>query len=116
MFGMTISWTIASLSVLGPRSKSRWLFLEKKKKPKKLILEEKSILFSYHGRQQLLNYILTVAKQYIYKTKFFADELNLNAFISILKDKFRCEKYIAFINNTFAKFLSKWGPLYNLFN
>ena len=39
-----------------------------------LILEEKSILFSYHVRQQLLNYILTVAKQYIYKTKFFADK------------------------------------------
>ena len=53
-----------------------------------MILEEKSVLFSYYGRQQLLNYILTVAKQYLYKTKFFADELNLNAFISILKDKF----------------------------
>ena len=29
MFGMTISWTNLSLSVLGPRSRSQWLFLEK---------------------------------------------------------------------------------------
>ena len=27
---MTISWTSSSLSVLGPRSRSQWLFLEKK--------------------------------------------------------------------------------------
>ena len=26
---MTISWTRSSLSVLGPRSRSQWLFLEK---------------------------------------------------------------------------------------
>ena len=26
---MTISWTSSSLSVLGPRSRSQWLFLEK---------------------------------------------------------------------------------------
>ena len=29
MFSMTISWTSSSLSVLGPRSRSQWLFLEK---------------------------------------------------------------------------------------
>ena len=28
---MTISWTSSSLSVLGPRSRSQWLFLERKK-------------------------------------------------------------------------------------
>ena len=29
MLSMTISWTSLSLSVLGPRSRSQWLFLEK---------------------------------------------------------------------------------------
>ena len=37
-----------------------------------LILEEKSILFSYQGKNQLVNYILKLAKHYIYKTKFFS--------------------------------------------
>lgn len=81
-----------------------------------LILEDKNILFSYQGKNQLVNYIFTLAKHYIYKTKFFANELDVNAFIAILKDKFRCEKYIAYLNNKLAKFLSKWGPLYNTFN
>ena len=29
MFSMTISWTNSSLSILGPRSRSQWIFLEK---------------------------------------------------------------------------------------
>ena len=29
MLSMTITWTSSSLSVLGPRSRSQWLFLEK---------------------------------------------------------------------------------------
>ena len=73
-----------------------------------LILEEKSILFSYQGKNQLVNYILTLAKHYIYKTKFFVNELDVNIFIVILKGKFRFEKYIAYLNNKLAKCLSKW--------
>ena len=80
------------------------------------ILEEKSILFSYQGKNQLVNYIITLAKHYIYITKFFANELDVNIFIVILKDKFQCEKYIAYLNNKLAKFLSKWRPLYNTFS
>ena len=49
-----------------------------------------------------------------YKNKFFDRDTNLNV-ITILKRKFQCEKYIAHINNSMAKFLKKWGPLYTLF-
>ena len=49
-----------------------------------LIMEEKSILFSYQGKNQLVNYILTLAKHHIYITKFFANELDVNIFIVIL--------------------------------
>ena len=155
----------------------------------------KSILFSYQGTNQLVNYILTLAKHYIYKTKCFiyllrqfvvcltlchfdlvffspfsiaitplgeerahlsafrtfdrfvlvwicqfplpfdvweglrfvilalsgllsfsANEIDVNIFMVILKEKFRCEKYIAYLNNKLAKFLSKWGPLHNTFS
>lgn len=79
-----------------------------------LMLEEKNILFSYQGKNQLINYIFTLAKHYIYKTKFYTNELDINAFKAILKDKCRCEKYIAYLNNNLSKFLSKWGPLYNI--
>ena len=72
----------------------------------------KNILFSYQGNNQLVNYIFKLAKHYIYKTKFFANELDVNTFKVILKDKFRCEKYIAYLNNK----LAKWGPLYNTFS
>ena len=38
-------------------------------------------------------------KNYIYKNKFSAKQLNINSFISMLKVKFQCERYIANINN-----------------
>ena len=75
-----------------------------------LILEEKNILFSSQGRNRLVNFIFTTAKHYIYIKLFFANEFSVTAYIVILKDKFRCEKYIAYLNNSPAKFLSKWGP------
>ena len=63
------------------------------------------------------NYIMVVANHYIYKNKFSATkQLNKNSFISMLKVKFQCERYIANINNKIAKLLRKWTPFYNHFN
>ena len=59
---------------------------------------------------------MVVAKHYIYKNKFSAKQLNINSFISMLKVKFQCERYIANINNKVAKFLKTWTPFYNRFN
>ena len=52
---------------------------------------------------------MVVAKHYIYKNKFSAKQLKINYFISRLKVKFQCERYIANINNKVAKFLKKNG-------
>ena len=79
-------------------------------------IEIKCILFSYQGKSKLENYLLAVAKHYIYKNKFSDKQLNINYFISMLKVKFQCERFIANINNKMSKFLSKWTPFYNYFN
>ena len=66
---------------------------------------KKYFIFLPRQKSKLQNYILTL---YI---KLFANVLDVNIFIVILKDRFRCEKYIAYLNNKLAKFLPKWGPL-----
>ena len=79
-------------------------------------IDTKCILFSYQGKSKLESYLLAVAKHYIYKNKFSDKQLNINSFISVLKVKFQCERFIANINNKMSKFLSKWTPFYNYFN
>ena len=79
-------------------------------------LNDKSILFSYQDNNVLKNYILVVAKYYIYANKFCKKDLNLNSFVGLLEKKFQSEKYIAYVNNTITKFFTKWTPLYNYFN
>ena len=70
-------------------------------------LDKKGILFSYQGKCILKNYIMVIAKHYIYKNKILAKQLHINSFISMLKVKFQCESYIANINNKIAIFLKK---------
>ena len=79
-------------------------------------IDTKCILFSYQGKSKLGNYLLAVAKHYIYNKKFSDKRFNINSFISMLKVKFQSERYIANINNTMSKFLSKWTPFYDYFN
>ena len=75
----------------------------------KINMDTKCILFSYQGKSKLENYLLAIAKHYIYKNNFSDKQLNINSFISILKVKFQCERFIANINNKMSKFLSN-GP------
>ena len=81
-----------------------------------LDINSKSIIFSYQNKNELLSYISVLAKQYIYKNKFVNNSLNLDSFISLMKKKFQCEKYIAFINSNMGKFFDKWRPLYTYFS
>ena len=48
MFSMTVSWTSWSLSILGPRSRSQWLFLKKKQCHNSSALIYGPILILYH--------------------------------------------------------------------
>ena len=79
-------------------------------------LDKKGILFSYQGKCKLKNYLMVVAKHYISKNKFSAKQLNINSYISMLKVKFQCERFIANINNKISNSLTKWTPFYNHFN
>lgn len=78
-------------------------------------LDKRNIIFSYQGQNELINYIHVLAKYYIYKTKFSKNNLNIQAFVSMLQQKFLSERYIAFINNKTDIFFKKWTPLYNYF-
>ena len=49
-------------------------------------LNDKSILFSYQDNNVLKNYILVVAKYYIYANKFCKKDLNLNSFVGLLEE------------------------------
>ena len=80
-----------------------------------LHLEEKSFIFSSQKPKSIENYILCLAKYYIYKNKFTRNALSIQNFMSLLKNNFTSAKYIASIYNWFAKFMSKWSKVYNYF-
>ena len=60
-----------------------------------------------------MNFLLVLAKSYIYKTKFTTGNLSLVQFKSVFKRKFETERYISKINNRYDKFLGKWSSRYN---
>ena len=78
-----------------------------------LQVEIKNILFSSPS-QALLSYLITVAKYYIYKSKFNMKMLSIRGFENFLKQKFINEMYIGKISKTYDKFLEKWSSLYIL--
>lgn len=82
-----------------------------------LQLTKKNLIFSKQAnkRQDLQNYILVLAKYFIYKTKFFMNRLRMDNFITYLKRKFCDEMYLNKVNNTFDNFISKWSALYTVF-
>ena len=79
-------------------------------------LQDSSILFSYQDDNSLRNYLYVLVKYYIYANKFSGNGLSLQSFKTILKRKFKAEKYIAYVNNSFTRFMKKWGPLYDVMN
>ena len=82
----------------------------------RLNLEEKTIIFSWQKKNSFMNFLLVLAKSYIYKTKFTTGNLSLVQFKLVLKRKFETEKYISKINHRYDKFLGKWSSLYNFLN
>ena len=78
-------------------------------------LDDRKILFSFDGKNDLVNYIYVLAKFYIYQNKFISMNISIQGFINLLKKKMLSEKYVCFINNNLNKFFKKWSPLYNYF-
>ena len=58
-------------------------------------MDTKCVLFSYQGKNKLGNYLLAIAKHYVYKNKISEKQLNINSCIFIRKIKFQCERFIA---------------------
>ena len=65
----------------------------------------KEIIFSSPA-QALLSYIITIAKYYIYESKFYLKNLSINCFENFLKQKFLSEMYKAKLNKLMIFF---WG-------
>ena len=68
-------------------------------------LDDRKILFSFDGKNDLVNYIYVLAKFYIYQNKFISMNISIQGFINLLKKKMLSEKYVCFINNKLNKFL-----------
>ena len=81
-------------------------------------LSRKNIIFSSaeNNRDVIINHLITLGKYYIYKTKFYQQNLSLSAFHQIVKKDFITEKYIALTNHKAERFNGKWSVVYNFFN
>ena len=55
-----------------------------------------------------LNYIILVAKWYIYRTKYLNDKCFSLDFLSELKGKIKCEESIMRRQNAYGKFINLW--------
>ena len=78
-------------------------------------LADREILFSFGGKNDLVNYIYVLAMFYIYQNKFISMNISIQGFINLLKKKMLSEKYVCFINNKLNIFFKKLSPLYNYF-
>ena len=72
-----------------------------------LSLENREILFSYTGNNELVTNKYALAKLFIYQNKFISRTINIQGFICLLKKKMLSEKYISFLNNKINKFFKK---------
>lgn len=72
------------------------------------------------GKQEaeysLINYLLLLAKQYLYTTRLSETDLSILAIVNTFKNAFKIDRLLAKVNMQNDKFVRKWAPLYNLFN
>ena len=50
-------------------------------------LEDREILFSYTGKNEIINYIYALGKLFVYQNKFISRNINIQGFICLLKKK-----------------------------
>ena len=79
-----------------------------------LQLTVKNILFSKQGHNDLLNYLILLAKYHIYRTKFFINQISFENFLTYLRKKYKNGKYIAKLHNKTDVFFTKWSALYSI--
>ena len=70
------------------------------------------LLNQAHSKQQnVVNFIILVAKQYIYSTKCVGGSLSCNSLKFKVNSIKQMEKYIAIKNQNVDKFVKKWGSI-----
>lgn len=68
-----------------------------------------TVIYGYTGpNYQIINQILLIAKQYIYRNKFYRPNVHLNHLINTIKQHFRLEYLQAEANMKQERFLRKW--------
>lgn len=119
-FCQTERETIQHLFVECPRTKAFWNDLETwmtRQLKLTIHLSALDVLFGKRGPgYTLINMLLLVAKQYIYKTRSMGGNLRIDSVVRIFKNRFKMEKMSAKINLKNDSFVKKWAPLYDLFN
>ena len=59
----------------------------------------------------IINQIVLIAKYYIFQQKCLGNQYKYTGFKVVLKDKYRIQKYNAFIENQVKQMKSKWEPV-----
>jgi hypothetical protein len=81
----------------------------------KAILTLKHVIFGlYYDINHFanINYIILLAKFYIYRQRYAEKDINLNHFIIILKSRLTIERMICENNNTLTTFDKKWSEIW----
>ena len=52
-----------------------------------IVIDDRTIIFSVQGTNELINYLHVLSKYYIYKNKFSDRRLHIQGFISLIKQK-----------------------------
>ena len=78
-------------------------------------ISDENIIYSSFSKSPLIDFLIIMAKYYIYKNKFHNKRINTRGFEAYAKVKFKNEMYIAKIKNAYDKFLGKWYSIYHYF-
>lgn len=72
------------------------------------------ILGSQRPNFILINFILLLTKQYIYRCKFLKEDISSEALKAIIKYRFHLERQIAIRSKNMQPFFQKWAQLYTI--
>lgn len=65
----------------------------------------------YPSARHIFNFLVTIVKQYIYKTKCFGGRLDFNALQEEIKQIYYIERNIANHKNKWKKHVDKWSSI-----
>ena len=81
--------------------------------PNTIYMDKKSILLGNPKNEIVINYIITITKHEIYKSKWNKTRLTLLKIKNLVKYQIELEIYLGTIKNNLPKVLGKWAPVLN---